>query len=58
MRGSDSYQEMKNGLFFFTLNQMKYICLSICGILNYFPANLIRICAWAMLQEAMIIHFA
>lgn len=34
---------------------MKYICLSICGILNTFPASLIRICVWAMLQAVMII---
>lgn len=57
--GSDSYQQL-NGffshqtswwLFFFTSNQMKYIHLSICRTLNYFPASLIIICPWAVIRD-------
>lgn len=37
---------------------MKYIFLSMYGILNFFPDSMIRICVWAMLQAVTIIaHF-
>lgn len=49
--GSDSYQQLNSWWLFFTSNQMKYIHLSICRTLNYFPASLIIISPWAVITD-------